>query len=92
MRKYDIVITANDFANVLHEETISEENLKQKVSELAPECNVDWNRVFTDKRCKYFRHFMPINKTIAKHSYKENSSVYKSGNNVKIYITENLIN
>lgn len=88
MKKYNVIVTADDFRSVLHEEVLSEDAIKQRVTELAPDCNIDWTKIFTDKRCLYFQHYMPSNKTTTQHSYKENNRLYKSGNLVKVYISE----
>ena len=88
MKRYNVIVTADDFRSVRHEEVATEETIKQRLAELAPECNIDWTKIFTDKRCLYFQHYMPADKTTTQHSYKENSTLHKSGNLVKVYISE----
>lgn len=85
---YNIIITQDDFKGVSHEEVVAEENLQKRLLELAPDCNIDWHKVFKDERRRYFKHYMPANKTTSKHSHKDNHILFKEGNNVKVYISE----
>lgn len=89
VRAFSVEIVSNNPADgLLSKETVYENGLADYLLSKAPDCNVDLQRVYTDDRCRYFQHYMPKNKTTAKHSYKENHKLHKSGNFVKIYISE----
>ena len=88
MKIYNVIVLADDFKSVKHEQIITQEDLKIKLLELAPECEIDFDKIFTDKRCIYFRHYMPVNKTTTMHSYKENAELHNKKNVVKVYISE----
>ena len=89
VRKFSIEIVSDDpKQGLLSKETVSQDELENYLSSKVPECIVDLQRIYTDNRCKYFEHYMPKNKTTAKHSYKENHQLHKSGNFVKLYISE----
>lgn len=88
MRNYSVEVTTNDFKNLKHQEVFSENNIKQRLQSLAPDCVIDWHKIFNDKRCRYFRHYMPINVTKAKNSYRKCNELSERGNYVKVFITE----
>lgn len=82
------IVSDNPADGLLSKQTVLENELEFYLSSKAPLCNVDFTRIYTDDRCRYFQHYMPMNKTTAKHSYKENHKLHKSGNFVKLYISE----
>lgn len=82
------IVSDNTSEGLLSKETVLETELEKYLSINVPNCNVDLGRISSDNRCKYFQHYMPKNKTTAKHSYKENHQLHKSGNFVKLYISE----
>jgi hypothetical protein len=82
------IVSDNPSEGLLSMETVLETELEKYLSSNVPSCNVDLERISSDDRCKYFKHYMPKNKTTAKHSYKENHHLHKSGNFVKLYISE----
>jgi len=82
------VVSDNPAEGLLSKETVSEKDIEKYLSTKVPNCNVDLKRIYTDDRCRYFQHYMPTNKTTAKHSYKENHKLHKSGNFVKLYISQ----
>jgi len=82
------IVSDNPSEGLLSKETVLETELENYLSRNVPNCNFDVKRINSDDRCRYFRHYMPTNKTTARHSYKENHQLHKSGNFVKIYISE----
>ena len=82
------IVSDNPAEGVLSKETVDENCLADYLAAKVPNCKVDLERIYTDDRCRYFRHYMPMNKTTAKHSYKENHRLHKFGNYVKLYISE----
>ena len=82
------IVSDNPADGLLSKETVFENCLADYLSTKLPDCNVDLKRIYTDDRCRYFQHYMPTNKTTAKYSYKENHQLHKSGNFVKLYISE----
>lgn len=82
------IVSDNPSEGLLSKETVSQNELGNYLSSKAPNCIVDLQRIYTDGRCKYFQHHMPTNKTTAKNSYKENNQLHRSGNFVKLYISE----
>lgn len=82
------IVSDNPADGLLSKETVFENFLADYLSSKVPNCKVDLERIYTDDRCRYFQHYMPTNKTTAKHSYKENHRLHKSGNFVKLYISE----
>jgi len=82
------IVSDNPAEGLLSKETVLESELERYLSSNVPNCTVDLQRIHSDDRCKYFQHYMPNNKTTAKHSYKENHQLHKSGNFVKLYISE----
>lgn len=82
------IISDNPADGLLSKETVNENRLADYLASKVPNCEVDLKRIYTDDRCRYFQHYMPTNKTTAKHSYKENHLLHKSGNFVKLYISE----
>lgn len=82
------IVSDNQADGLLSKETVDENCLADYLSIKVPNCKVDLKRICTDDRCRYFQHYMPTNKTTAKHSYKENHRLHKSGNFVKLYISE----
>lgn len=87
-KRYNVIVTTNDAKSIRHEEIVTKEAIKQRLAEIISECNIDWERVFNDDRCKYFLHYMPANVTTTKHSYEKNNILHKSGNIVRVYISE----
>jgi hypothetical protein len=89
VRAFSVEIVSDNHADgLLSKETVNENCLADYLSSKVPNCEVDLERIYTDDRCRYFQHYMPANKTTAKHSYKENHRLHKSGNFVKLYISE----
>lgn len=89
VRAFSVEIVSNNPADgLLSKETVFENHLADYLLSKVPDCNVDLNRIYTDDRCRYFRHYMPTNKTVTMHSYKENNQLHKAGNFVKLYISE----
>ncbi len=86
-KRYKIEVTAEDFKSLKFEEIVTSETIKERLAEIAPDCNIDFERVFTDARCKFFRHYMPANKTIALNAHKKGAELHKAGNNTKVYIS-----
>lgn len=82
------IVSDNPADGLLSKETVSENDIAVYLSNKVPKCNVDLQRIYQDDRCKYFQHYMPTNKTTTQHSYKENNQLHKSGNFVKLYISE----
>ena len=82
------IVSDNPSQGLLSKETVKEIDLENYLKDKAANCNVDFNRIYSDERCRYFQHYMPTNKTTARHSYKENHKLHKSGNFVKLYISE----
>lgn len=88
-RNFTILIVHDDPPSaVKHEETLPESEVKERLTQLVPECNINWEMVLNDKRCSYFQHYMPVNTTSAKHSYSKNHKLFTAGNRVKVYISE----
>jgi hypothetical protein len=82
------IVSDNPLEGLLSKQTVWETELENYLSSNVPNCIVDLQRIHSDDRCKYFQHYMPTNKTTAKHSYKENHQLHRSGNFVKLYISE----
>ena len=82
------IVSDNPADGLLSKETIDENDLANYLECKVPNCRVDLGRIYTDDRCRYFQHYMPTNKTTTKHSYKKNHRLHKSGNFVKLYISE----
>ena len=89
VRAFNILIVSdNPEKGLLSEEKVLEKDIEKYLSTKVPNCNVDFKRIYADNRCRYFRHYMPTNKTVAQSSYKENNKLHDSGNFVKLYISE----
>lgn len=82
------IVSDNPKEGLLSKETVFENYLADYLLSKVPYCSVNLKRIYTDDRCRYFRHYMPTNKTTTKHSYKENHQLHTSGNFVKLYISE----
>jgi hypothetical protein len=82
------IVSDNPRDGLLSKETIKETEIESYLKTNVPDCIVDLKRIYTDDRCRYFQHYMPTNKTTARHSYKENNNLHRSGNFVKLYISE----
>lgn len=82
------IVSDNQKDGLMSKQTVSQNDLENYLKDKAANCNVDFERIYTDERCRYFQHYMPKNKTTARHSYKENYKLHKSGNFVKLYISE----
>ena len=82
------IVSDNPADGLLSKETVFENCLADYLSSKVPDCKVDLQRIYTDDRCKYFMHYMPKNRTVTMHSYKENNQLHKAGNFVKLYISE----
>lgn len=86
---YRVIITSEDFKSIASKWTFEQlDTVKRHVSLNAPDCKIDWETVANDKRCKFFRHYMPANETTAEHSYKRCNELLKSGSNVRVYISK----
>jgi len=88
-RNYSVeIISDNPKEGLLSKETVVESELENYIQNKSFDCKVNVNRILSDERCKYFKHFMPANTTSARNSYKENHQLHKAGNFVKIYISQ----
>lgn len=67
---------------------LRENQIENHLKSIAPECTIDFEKLFKDKRAKYFRHYMPANITSHEHSYKKNHELFINGNFIKVYISE----
>ena len=85
---YNLIVTEQAGTRVLYDGAIPEAELKDRLAKIAPECNVNWKMILEDKRCRYFQHYMPADVTVTQHSYKRRNELHKSGNIVKVYISE----
>ena len=89
------IISDNYQDGALSEQKVFESNLTDPLlyadSAVIPNCNVSFEHIFNDKRCRYFQHYMPINQTVPRHSYKKCHDLFKSGNRVKIFISERFV-
>lgn len=85
------IISDNYQDGALSEQKVFESNLTDYLKNATPNCNVSFEQIFNDKRCRYFQHYMPINQTVPRHSYKKCHDLFKSGNRVKIFISERFV-
>lgn len=82
------IVSDNPEDGLISKETVNENGIAAYLERKVPICNVNLKRILTDNRCRYFQHYMPSQTTTAKNSYKENNRLHKSGNFVKVYISE----
>lgn len=87
MKKYRILITDDDFERVKFDIKCDFDKIEGQLKTLVPECNINFEMVLNDKRCKSLRHYMPANITTAEHSNLKNYELHKQGNQVKVYIS-----
>ena len=88
-KTYIVCVVDDDFSKgLISEDTIKESNLESFLKDKVPNCTLKFSKIFNDKRCRYFRHYMPANETIAQNSYKKDAQLFHSGNRVKVYVSE----
>ena len=92
MKKFNFfsveIVSDNPSDGLTSKQTVPENCLADYLLKEVPNCTIDLNRIYTDDRCRYYRHYMPANKTTTMHSHNENNELHKAGNYVKVYISE----